>query len=314
MVQKQHHLVQQFNRNAARGFGAEREPPPPDLPLFINGGVDMEGEVMFDYWDYCESKDIITPILPKLEAREFFIRPDGKIALLSLDTYQSPWVHAKLAEKRKCGRWHRIYFKMYGFIPQRCMSCYKCVQRPRNLKELFEVYEYQKEIEVPSKCGIERRPYVEGNYGAYWYNDSLEEALDRMDLLKKDLPHIPVITKRGCTEFETRFGPSDRWASTALSLELEETLDDIMINVMYHNSATEKVRDGKPSPWYVNDHSKRMWVEFAYDRSDLTYKLYTKGQPLIPRVLTYDRDLDTGCQIEKLTRPLKEGEEGIICS
>jgi len=260
---------------------------------------------MFDYWDYCENKDILTPIMPMLDRKEIYIRDDNKIAIPTVDTYSSPWIHARIATDRQCGRYHRLYFKYYGFIPKKCMECWKVVQRPRNLKELFEVWKYQRELKEVSKCGIERRPFVHGNYGAYWYNNTKEEGFERKESLLKDFPKIPTILKRGCTEFEIQFGPSDRWQSTDLSLRLEETLSKLMVSVRFHDGGKPKTRDGSPSPWYVNEHSKRMWVEFAYDRGDPTYKLYTKSKPLVPPVITYDPDIDNDYQVDRLIKLAK---------
>ena len=41
----------------------------------------------------------------------------------------------------------------------------------------------------------------------------------------------------------------------------------------------------------------RDWVEFAYDRGDPTYKIYTRGRPIIPRLVTYEKEVATGCEI-----------------
>ena len=173
------------------------------------------------------------------------------------------------------------------------------------MKELFEIYDYQRQLKIPSKCGIETRPFVHGNYGAYWYNNSREEGFERKESLLKDFPKIPTILKRGCTEFEMSHGPSDRWRQPKRIQRLEKKLDEIIVHVCRENAGVVKEEDGKPSPWYINEHVKRRWIEFAYDRGDPTYKLFTRGQPLMKPVITYDRELENGCQVDKLIKLAK---------
>jgi hypothetical protein len=254
---------------------------------------------MFDYWKCCQ-KDIINKMMAGFNAKDCYIREDEKIAIPIRDAYTSPWIHARLATDRKCNRYQMIYHAVFGFVPSKCMECWKVVLRPRNLSELFDIYAYQRELRIPSKAGMETRPFVHGNYGAYWYTNSQEEGLDLKDLIHKDFEKTPIILKRGCTEFEMSHGPSDRWEQPKHIQELEELLEDLLVDVAYNDGRTEKIEDGKPSPWYVNEHVKRRWVEFAYDRGDITYKLYTHGKPLMAPVVTYERPLQNGCQVTKL--------------
>ena len=165
---------------------------------------------------------------------------------------------------------------------------------------IFQNYQYQKELRRASKSGIELRPFVCGNYGSYFYNDSKEEGLDIKDVVKKDFPDLPVILKRGCTEFEMAYGPSDRWGHTVQSQELEEILDATLMEVGWDGKP--KKMNNQNSPHYVMEHTKRGWVDFAYDRGDLTYKNYTDGEIISAPILTYERELETGCQVTNLVQ------------
>ena len=258
---------------------------------------------MFNYWKAGQT-DIIAPMISGFQAKNAYIRSDDKIALITHPVYSSPWINAKLSGDRNCSRYQRIYHSVFGFIYTRCLTCWKVVSRPRNLTELFEVLQYQKELRLPSKSGTEVRNFVCGNYGSYWYNDSKEEGLDLKDTIKKDFPDIPIILKRGCTEFEMAYGPSDRWGHTKQSQELEEFLDSVLIEVAL--DGTPKELNSKNSPHYVIEHTKRRWVDFAYDRGDLTYKNYTGGQIISAPVLTYERELENGCQVTNLIEVVKK--------
>lgn len=211
---------------------------------------------MFDYWDHCENKDIITPLIPGLQARDCFVQGE-KILVPIADAYSSPWIHARLCTDRHCNRYQMIYHAAYRFIPRKCMECWKVVQRPRNLKELFEIYKFQRKLQVPSKCGIETRKTVHGNYGAYWYNNSKEAGFEQKEMILKEFPKIPTILKRGCTEFEMSHGPSDRWTPNPKIVAFEKKLDEVIVDVYRENAGVVKEEDGEPSPWYVDEHTKR---------------------------------------------------------
>lgn len=252
---------------------------------------------MFDYWKAGET-EIITPLMAGFEAKDCYIREDHKIALIIRPSYTTPWIQAYLTGDRNCTRYQMIYHAVFGFVHTKCMDCWKVVARPRNLTELFEVFQYQKELRLPGKSGIEIRNFVCGNYGSYWYTNSTEEGLDLKDTVKGDFPDITVDLKRGCTEFEMAYGPSDRWIHTERSRGFEELLDSILIEVDWDGKPTNL--GGRVLPHYVNEHTRRRWVEFAFDRGDLTYKKYTDGHPIFTPTIKYGRALENGCQVTNL--------------
>jgi len=93
-------------------------------------------------------------------------------------------------------------------------------------------------------------------------------------------PNIPVILKRGCTEFELRLGASTEWDNLPIDLELEKYILD---NVVLEFGDTE-------APDYLRRSIKRQWIEFAHEHGDETYKKFTGGKPLKPRLVTYEKE------------------------
>jgi len=251
---------------------------------------------MFDYWDYCNNRDIISPLVSMLQSRECFLRED-KIYIPMATGVFSPWVHAQIRDDVNCHRYQTIYHKLFGIIPKNCFRCWKVVQRPNHIGELFEIEKYQKEMRVAAKCGIETRNYVPFNYGAYWYNKTKAEGFERLEIVKRDFPHIQAVLKRGCTEFEMSHGPSTEWRMNEKYIRIEEMLDNVLVEVWRNSGLEEKKLCRKPYPRFVDDNIKRRWVEFAWERGDKMYKLFTQGQPLMVPTIKYEPELETGCEI-----------------
>lgn len=138
-----------------------------------------------------------------------FVRSDSCLE------FQGPWLYT-VPEPRACFRCHTILFDTLSMMPVRCLQCWKVVVSPRTLTELFALARLQDEMGHSSKCGMEPRNYVNRLYGGYFYNDSLPEGLDCWEKVREAVtdtisPDVPVILKRGCTEFERKCGPSDQW-------------------------------------------------------------------------------------------------------
>jgi len=221
--------------------------------------------------------DLITKLKPMFDKGALHLRNDGKIDQDTRLTYNSPWIHQRIAPNRNCGLYH-IYYNHFGFIHSRCQECWKVVVRPRTLSELDKLRQIQKKLDTPSKCGIEKRDTVCGLYGGYFYNDSLEKGRDCYKLVRATIsPEITVLLKRGCTEFEIGGEPSDLWEVTEDQKELEEYLNDWVV------SNVEKL----PQPDHLKDTVFRSWIHWAYQHGDMTYLDYTDGKPLFPPYKTY---------------------------
>ena len=205
----------------------------------------------------------------------FYLGTDGKLKSEARVATNLPWVFARHDETRKCNLWHSVFFNVFGWLPSPCLDCWKVVIRPRSLADLFKVRDMQHEMELSSKCGIEVRESVHGLYGGDWYCDSLEqgksilqEVIDDARALKID---APVFLKRGCTEFEFKFGDSASWDDVVT--ESQRFMEKKLSNFI---DTSERIAQ----PDVVKDSIYKRWIEFAFANGDPTYAQFTNGEPL----------------------------------
>ena len=131
-----------------------------------------------------------------------------------------PWIYAKYST-HNCLLLMKFLYRFITerlpeeqrFIPSECQNCYKVVARPENYKDLLFLKKVQSRMNLPSKCGIETRETVDALYGGYWYCIGVDHGKVVLERVKKELSEtgIPCFLKRGCTEYEAAFGPSDTW-------------------------------------------------------------------------------------------------------
>jgi len=241
-----------------------------------------------NYYLELAKKDLIEKFKSEFEKGAFFLRNDGKITQTTRLMHSTPWIHTRRAPNRNCGLYHTYFEKLKGMIHSTCQSCWKVVVAPRTLIELHKLLELQKVLNIPSKCGIEKRDTVGRLYGGYFYNDSLEEGKECYKIVRSNVdlnlsPEVSVILKRGCTEFELGTGPSDKWEVTEEQKALEYLLLDLVavdINL-------------SPQPEHLKDSIFRTWIHWAYSNGDPTYLEYTGG-PLFRPPVTYHEEVDNG--------------------
>ena len=237
-----------------------------------------------DYYLELSKRDLITKFKAEFNNGSFFLRDDGRIDRTLKIAHNTPWIHVKRSPNRHCGLYH-IYHERLGFIHSTCQECWKVVVRPRTLVELHKLLNLEKALELPSKCGIEKRDTVCGHYGGYFYNDSLKEGREcyKRIRLNVDLnldPEVKVILKRGCTEFELAQGPSDKWEVSEEQKQMEYLLSDLV----------ESSEDLRPQPEHLKDSVFRSWIHWAYANGDLTYLEYTNNHPLFKPPVTYHEE------------------------
>ena len=246
------------------------------------------------YYQMVSDDDIISRFRPLLQNGGFRLRDeDGKIcAVVKGMAWDTPWHHVVHSAFLDCQRWHKILFDLFsltmppgqGFVPSACQQCWKVVVRPKTLLKLFSLLDLQKYLNLPSKCGMEVRPYVNGLYGGYFYNHSLEQGIECYKTVREkvnETPNLgestPVILKRACTEFEMRLGDSSKWVVTPHQLRIETTVNKWFVR----NDVTRQ------QPPHAISNVHRKWIEYAYMNGDETYKLFTDGKPLYKPVETY---------------------------
>lgn len=201
----------------------------------------------------------------------------------------SEWIHPNPDPGKKCNLYQEI-FSAFNFIPRKCLDCWKVVVKPRTLFELMKVYAFQKEFVKDHigvgrfcKCGIETREYVNYEYGAYFYCDSLKHGLHRHQQVRNSIdeinPGIPVILKRYCTEFELGTCSSDMYVRPEWADAVEE--------LVFGNIDMNCLNDNPSQPKFLVEHNIRKWIEFAWDRADPTATMFNDNEPLYTPCLTY---------------------------
>jgi hypothetical protein len=238
----------------------------------------------------------------------FKINESGKLAPYSpRGIVDTPWVFTNFDARRKfCTLWNAIYCNEFHIIPKFCrFHCWKTVIYPRNVYELFQLADLLRALNLPSKCGIDKRNYTYAAWDGFVYGDDLEqgkqyyrqtrEAVDRVIS-----PDIKVILKRGCTEME-RMKPSDQWDDYPPDEEmLEFQLDDIFHfeELDFHQSAWE-VRDIKEN-WILRA------IEICDPTVEQTLEEYSHGvtlQDLTVSAVTYhDKETKKDVKHDKTNR------------
>jgi hypothetical protein len=202
----------------------------------------------------------------------------------------APWVYVKVSPGMRCDIYHRILFNILNMVPSRCRECWKVVVRPRTVVELFDLYEFQREMGVPCKCGTEQRETVHGLYGGYFYCRGEKEGQERYQEVRELVnAHLsaetPVILKRYCTEYEigpNSLGPSD---------VLPDMTDDELWLEEYVIAHFPSVGFGTPQPDHITSHVMMEWIQYAYKHGDETFKVFTDGSPLFKPYVTYQKEI-----------------------
>lgn len=211
---------------------------------------------------------------------------DGKIHKNRAIDTGGGWIYVNPNPEMLCME-YQLLVKAFGFIPQRCLECYKVVVMPRSFHELMLLLELEENVsrensKVWCKCGIEQRDFVPRNYGGYFYCKGLEVGKSRYKTVRKLIdenisPGTNVILKRYCTEFELMFGPSDRYQQPEGAKETEKR---------YWDNADVAASALKQPPW-VRDNVIQNWMMFAWGRGDKTVTFYNDGKPLFSPYVTY---------------------------
>lgn len=250
------------------------------------------------YYDELKGRNIIAACQRLLRAGILELRmSDGRMTPKFKVTWDTPWIHTKSSYRSNCYIWKDIIFEnivmgvlppALRFVPSGCQGCYKVVVRPQTLKQLMALEQLEKRLDHDSKCGIEIRDSVFGNYGGYFYNRGIHEGLmcytkvrDAVDVDPELGPDIPVILKRGCTEMEHNIGPSNAWEITDSQTALEELINQIIV--------TDVPNIGQAD--HAKDYVRQTWIESAYKWGDKTVFEYIDG-PLFPDYVTYQHFLE----------------------
>ena len=114
---------------------------------------------------------------------------NGRTKLKVNPITDSPWNFIKRDPEMNCMLWKTFLYgsileklpKEERFVPSHCANCYKVVIRPTTYAALLDLEAIMKELDYPSKCGIETRIFVKGLYGGYFYTWGLRKGLARLN-------------------------------------------------------------------------------------------------------------------------------------
>jgi len=197
-------------------------------------------------------KDLIDNAVIAL-GKEGFL-PAYKYGRLCYTTEEHPggdWIYARYMNKN-CTYLRTFLFNLISmilpekerFIPSECLDCYKVVVRPESLGNLKKLKKLMEQMDFPSKCGIERRLEVDAIYGGYWYCEGLDEGLLRLDQVEYALlgSGMKPFLKRGCTEYEADFGPSNTWKIKPGQMKIEKEAEN---RIVFENFKTDQRENDK---------------------------------------------------------------------
>ena len=231
--------------------------------------------------------DILDPLSRYLEDGDFWIdAKTKKITWKKVINWKVPWVYIKHHKGNNCFLWRGILFECFknkmGNPPFGCQKCWKVCVKMTKLTDLFKFEEMARKMNYPSKCGMEARPLTNHLYGGYFYCKTVKEGLERYNEVRKAIdetfsPEMSVILRRGCTDMENHFGPSDKWVVTDEVLGWEDKVTALLDKTKHHGE----------QPKYIQNNVKIRWIRFAYQYGDETYKEFTGGEPLYRGPATY---------------------------
>lgn len=230
------------------------------------------------------------------------------------------WTFVNMDKERKCAKWYEIYYKFYKILSPPCLKCWKIVYSPQSVAELIDFHKFQVNLGAPGKCGVEGRDYSDalGKYRAFWYcpyDKGLENARKYYERIKKALSdHFGkefiqnredtglLLLKRGCTEYERDFGPSDKWDKIDHSRKFN-LLETVWADPL------EMTEEFAP---LVYTNYKR-WLESAKARGDQSAADFMPSKKIGGHAVTYHcsdhKDEDFECSIDSLNEQMENKDD-----
>lgn len=201
------------------------------------------------------------------------------------DRGPSPWLFRRVGPPLGCTfRAGFLFGCAYGSaaVPQSCERCYKIKVIPRTLRELVALWSVAQRIAYRCKCGLDlRNSYSQNIYAGIFYASDLDGARAAYRIVREAVnadtslgAGVPMVIKRGCSEYEAACGPSDTYRFRPEMPELEAFL----------KSRFRRSPNNKPDTLATIVS----WIDTAYRIGDDTYLDFTGGKPLRPRTMFYD--------------------------
>lgn len=229
------------------------------------------GEQLYnDFWNI---PDKIQQVIRELEATNSIERSphSGKLRPRPSCGVQTPWFLIKDPPAHHCTLWFNVVFNRLGVFPLGCMNCWKVVVVPhadpqwQRVHDLFRMRDFLIWHQLPSKCGVDVRTITPHRYIGFIYSDSLGVGQNVYNTLKdpflEEFPGGKIILKRGCTEMERRFGPSDKWQPTRDIMEWDK-----IVNSLFEPPPSI------PQPEHMVADVFRFWIRYAYGIGDPSWR------------------------------------------
>jgi hypothetical protein len=172
-----------------------------------------------------------------------------------------------------------------GMVPFGCRDCFKVRVVTESLQQMMAVREIAESVSATSKTGVElRNQQHQPVYGSFFYTLGLDRAraLYR-DLRAKINEHgklgsgVKMLIKRGCTNYERKCGPSDRYTFDPQQEEIERHFfarfaADVRLGVRKSMRDALQILE---------------WGQFAARVADNTHKNFNDDSDRYPPVVTY---------------------------
>jgi len=249
------------------------------------------------FYDQLMAVEVIEPMLQYFANGSVVAESKTKkFKMLRQIGLQRQWTFARSCPDRKCAKWFDIYFELYKILPPPCKQCWKIVYVPNTVVELMDIQKFQEMLNLPAKCGIEGRDYTSGLgcYRAFWYApffkglagarihfNRIKSALIKHfveDYILEQEAEGRFYLKRGCTEMERDFGPSENW----------DTIDhSVRFNLLEAVWEDPERHLEEFSPLRITNFKR--WIEFAIAHGDKTALKFVRGKTLgVPSVKYQD--------------------------
>lgn len=270
--------------------------------------------------------DVIDPIMPLFVKGLITVdlRKPKPFSLTREDVgLNRMWTFSTVCPDRKCAKWLGVYFKFYHILPPPCKQCWKVVYVPQALDELIELSKFQARLGLPGKCGTEARDYTSGigGYRAFWYcpyYKGLKAARAHFGRIKNALikefgedfilrreAQDRLYLKRGCTELERDFGPSDKWD------EIDHSRKFNLLETVWEDPFEPRIEF---TPLRYTNYKR--WIETAMAYGDLSVIQYIRSDKLGVQAVKYHNSTHKTEQfknyIEPLNDTMEDGKDGRI--
>ena len=186
-----------------------------------------------------------------------------------------------------------LFDQAYGeaAVPFGCRACFKIKISTRTLRALMAAKGIAEATGLTTKSGSDvDNPTNTDIYSTYLYFDGLGAARETYRELRKALdqhphlgPEVAATIKRGCTNYEHKLGPSDRYA-------FDPRLEDVEAHLAAR-FVEQKPPRATPKQAVTALRMLRL-VRTAYRIGDETYKDFTDGKPLFAPTVSYAPEAD----------------------